>query len=186
MYPVPSRINALKPYSLNTKQGSDSRLQCHCAEQIACGHSPHCSPIAYHRNDPPPHPQRSPRATMELFNSSPSRRLLPLRAACRVSLCKQRSPHSHAKFMTAARHKRRARSSSVSRRRYRFSNPTVLHPQILFVCVTEEERKNRGRGRLKRFPPTCVYFHPALQSKRVSVLLQLKEGAGSQAQLGCV
>lgn len=48
--PVPSRINALKPAALNTKQGFGLHLQRRCAEQIACGHSPRCTPIASHRN----------------------------------------------------------------------------------------------------------------------------------------
>lgn len=92
--------------------------------------------------------------------------------------------------MTAAkRTKRGVESSSVSKSRYRFSNPTFLYPQTFSYWeqyVTEEElKKNKNKKRIK----VClclarVYFHPTLQSIRVSVLLQWEEKKSSQAQLG--
>lgn len=93
----------------------------------------------------------------------------------------------HAKFMTAAKHKRRVGSSSVSRSRYRFSNPILLYPKTLFssVTVAEREREEGEKKGLKCSCLACVYFHPSLQTIRDSVLLQLEEGADSQAKLGC-
>lgn len=74
-------------------------------------------------------------------------------------------------------------SSSVSQSRYRFSNPIVLYPRILFSGVTVAERE---KGRLKCSTGTRVYFHPALRSIRASVSLHLKEWADSPAPLGCL
>lgn len=90
--------------------------------------------------------------------------------------------------MTAAKHKRRVGSSSVSQSRYRFSNPILLYPETLFsrVTVAEGVREEGERKRLKCSCLACVYFHPFLQSIRVSVLLHLEEGADSQAKLGCL
>lgn len=69
-----------------------------------------------------------------------------------------------------------------------FSNPILLYPETLFsfVTVAEGVRKEGERKRLKCSCLACVYFHPFLQSIRVSVLLHLEEGADSQAKLGCL
>lgn len=71
---------------------------------------------------------------------------------------------SHAKFMTAAKHKRRVGSSSVSRSRYRFSNPKVLYPKTSFGGVTGSRSEGSGREEEKCSCLAWVYFHPLLQS----------------------
>lgn len=171
--PVPSWINALKPAALNTKQGFGLHLQRRCAEQIARGHSPRRTPIASHRNTPPPNP--TPRAAWEplwcYLIAAPAvlswRSTQPAEARSVSSA----PPRSRMQNLWLQRNTKEERGSgSVSQSRYRFSNPILAYPKTLFGCVTVAEGVRR-EGERKRLKCSClarVYFHPALQSITVS------------------
>lgn len=126
---------------------------------------------------------------MGLFNSSTSRPLLARRAACWGSLGKQRSPRSHMQNLWLQWNTKGERDPALSRRAdIGFQIPysyTPRHCSAVWQWQKEWGKRER-RKRLKCSRLACVYFHPARLSVRVSVLLQLEEGAASQAQLGCL
>lgn len=122
-------------------------------------------------------PLSSPRTTVVLFNSSPSRPLLAQHAACWGSLSKQRLPVlPHAKCMTAAKHKRRVGSSSVSQSRYRFSNPILLYPETLFSCVTVAEGV-RKEGKIKMLLSSMCLFSSFSTEHKSFCLITLRGGS---------
>ena len=76
--------------------------------------------------------------------------------------------------MTAAKHKRRAGSSSVSHGRYRFSNPTLLYPKTLFSCVTVAEGV---REEIKVFLPCMCLFSSCSTEYKSFCLITVRRGS---------
>ena len=151
--------------------------------------SPHSNRLPQKCLPPPQHTHTPSRlsTTVVLFNSSPSRPLLAQHAACRGSLGKQRSPRSHMQNLWLQRNTKEERDPVLSHGAdIGFQIPHSYTPRHCSAAWRwqKEWGEEEERNRLKCSCRACVYFHPALQSTRVSFLLQLEEGAHSRAQLG--